>query len=95
MKKTISMAIALMLACSSIYGLASCGGVKPSPDTTADLEIFYWEAGNGSVWLDKTIEAFSAKYPEVNFVKRYSSSNDTWGRTGRSREKGGQAREGY
>ena len=44
MKKTISMAIALMLACSSIYGLASCGGVKPSPDTTADLEIFYWEA---------------------------------------------------
>ena len=77
MKKRLSMLMALMLTLGSV-GLTACGGVEPAPNTEVDLEIFYWEAGNGSVWLDKTIEAFQTKFPEVNVVKKYSSSNDTW-----------------
>lgn len=77
MKKTLSLAMAFLLTFGSI-GLTGCGGVKEAPNTETDLEIFSWIAGNGSEWLDKTIDAFQKKFPEVNVVKKYSSSNDTW-----------------
>lgn len=77
MKKSISMALALMLTFGAA-GMTGCGGTQPVANTATDLEIFYWEAGTGSVWLEKSIDAFEEKFPEVNIIPRISNSNDTW-----------------
>lgn len=79
MKRKLTAFLAL-LACGTTLGLTacSCGGKKDTPNTATDLEIFYWNTGNGPEWLDKTIAAFEAKYPEVTVHKNYNSANETW-----------------
>ena len=79
MKRKLSAFLALLLACGTTLGLTACGGSSSDqPNSETDLEIFYWNTGNGSEWLDKTIAAFEKKYPEVNVVKNYNRANETW-----------------
>ena len=77
MKRKLSTFLALLLAFGTL-GMTACGGDKAAPDTETDLEIFYWNSGNGSDWLDRTIEAFEKKYPEVNVVKNFNEISETW-----------------
>ena len=79
MKKKLSALLSLVLACGMTFGMTACGGGGENPNTETDLEIFYWDSGNGSAWLDRTIDAFEKKYPEVNVVKNYRETNETWG----------------
>lgn len=77
MKKisAIALGVSIVLGASFFGG---CGGKQKAANTETDLEIFYWNSGNGDAWLNKTIEAFTAKYPEVNIIRNFSESNDTW-----------------
>lgn len=78
MKRKLSALLALVLALGTTFGLTACGGDGPTANTKDDLEIFYWNSGQGRAWLDKTIEAFEAENPGVNVVKNFRETNDTW-----------------
>lgn len=78
MKRKLSALLALILAFGTTLGMTACGGKKPAPNTANDLEIFYWNSGQGREWLDKTIEAFKAENPGVNVVKNFSEINQSW-----------------
>lgn len=78
MKRKLSGLLALILAFGTTFGLTACGGTGPVANTSEDLEIFYWNSGQGRLWLDKTIDAFVAKNPGVNVIKNFRETNDTW-----------------
>ncbi len=77
MKKLLVILMTAIMAFGT-FAMTGCSGKKKVSNTTEDLEIFHWDAGNGSVWLDRTIAAFKQKYPEVNIIPRYSEMNNTW-----------------
>lgn len=78
MKRKLTGLLALILAFGTTFGMTACGGAGATPNTENDLEIFYWNSGQGRVWLDNLIEAFEAKNPTVNVVKNFRETNDTW-----------------
>ena len=78
MKRKLSGLLALILAFGTTIGMTACGGAGPTPNTPDDLEIFYWNSGQGRDWLDNTIDAFVAKNPGVNVVKNFSENNTNW-----------------
>ncbi len=68
--------LTLFLMSCGVFTLSSCK--NKVQDSETDLEIFYWEAGYGSQWLKDTIAAFKVKYPNVNVIENFSTSNNTW-----------------
>lgn len=68
MKKVFKI-IAIVVAILSVVTFALIGilqGKNNVSNTESDLEIVYWEAGNGRQYLDLIIAAFNKKYPEIN-----------------------------
>jgi ABC-type glycerol-3-phosphate transport system substrate-binding protein len=78
MKRKLSGLLALMLAFGTTFGMTACGGAGATPDSENDLEIFYWNSGQGRVWLDNLIDDFEAANPTVNVVRNFRETNDTW-----------------
>ena len=77
MKKLLALLMTVVMA-FGMFVMTACGGNKPASNTEADLEIFHWDAGNGSEWLRRTIAAFKEKFPEVNVIEKFSEINDSW-----------------
>ncbi len=79
LKKILSMALILVL---SIGMLTGC---NKTPNTADFLEVYVWDAGYGTKWLDEELKAFvqkdwvKQKYPNVNYLLRY---NDDQGYAG-------------
>lgn len=75
MKKVISIAMALLMSLSLI---ACGGGNKPGGNNQVnsnggkEVEIKYWNAGMGSEYLEKMIDAFNKK--QSDWFVRYSAS---------------------
>lgn len=78
MKRKLSGLLALILAFGTTLGMTACGGAGATPDSENDLEIFYWNSGQGRVWLDNLIDAFELENPTVNVVRNFRETNDTW-----------------
>lgn len=70
-KKFIASALSLILSFTVFIGLSACGG-RFDNDDEQTLRIFTTNAGYGTEWLEKTIEAFKStswvkeKYPNLN-----------------------------
>ncbi len=76
-KKLTSLALASLLGVSAL-ALGACGGKKDAADSETDLQIFYWNSGNGDVWLNKTVKEFNKVYPNVKVSIESTADNSTW-----------------
>jgi len=65
MRKTFTM-ISLLAALSLI--LTACGGGAQAPAEKVTLTIESWRNDDLSIWSDKIIPAFEAKYPNIHVV---------------------------
>lgn len=81
--KNLKKILAVVLAgAMMVTGLAACGkggsNKNSGGNTETDIEISYWNAGLGTEWLDKVIEAFEKENPEYNvYYKATSNLNNT------------------
>lgn len=75
-KKMLALAIAGIMTIGCVAGCGKGGSNKDNKDanSSTDIEIKYWQAGLGTVWLENLIEAFNEKYPEYNVY--YSGTAD-------------------
>lgn len=77
MKKMLKKSLAVGLATLSVVSVVGIAGCKkkPAPNTPADIEIIYWEAGYGRAFMDNLIEAFEEKYPHYNVTLEATASS--------------------
>lgn len=79
MKKTLAILLATIFVTGS---LAGCSGTKKNSDGEVagkkNIEISYWNAGMGSVWLDNLIEAFEEKYPDYHVYYNASAAGESY-----------------
>lgn len=62
--KTTSVLLAALLMAPAVLSWSGC---KKKVDNSANtIEMFVYDAGYGTGWLDAMIEAFSEKYPQYN-----------------------------
>lgn len=75
MKKLVKI---LAFILTAVVAMSFATGCKKSvPETEYDVELALWEAGNGRLFLDKTIEAFKVKHPEINIHVKASAEVQT------------------
>ena len=76
--KRMKRNVAWLLVGMMMLGIVGCAGGQgsnKSANSASDLKISYWNAGYGSEWLEKFVEAFEKKYPEYNVILNMSASN--------------------
>ena len=65
--KKLKMATVLLAALMLTPAVLSSSGCKKKVDNSAEtIEIFVYDAGYGTDWLDGMISAFKEKYPQYN-----------------------------
>lgn len=69
--KLLCMALSLIAVISTVF-VVGCGS-PAAPNTSTDLQITYWESGNGRLYMDKIIKRFEELNPEYNVIFESSS----------------------
>lgn len=81
MKKWLSKTLACLLACTSVFSIAACGGSNPYGDlddgeeevekvldpTKTQLQVNFFDAGYGSEYMRKLIARFEEAYKDVSY----------------------------
>lgn len=71
MKRIVSI---ILLACLLCGLLAGCKAKKQA-NTATDIEIVYWEAGNGRAWLDQIVKEFNESQDQYHATVVASAEN--------------------
>lgn len=67
MKKLLQKLFVLALAAVLAVGCTACGGSeKYDPKDPQTLDVYLWSSGNGKEYMEKILNAFKAKNPDVN-----------------------------
>ncbi len=77
-KRITALALTALLGATALGSFTACGGDKKAANSATDLEIFYWNSGDGEEWLEKAADLFEEKYPECKVTLNLSSDNTTW-----------------
>lgn len=76
MKKILQKLLALFCSAIVAVGLVGCGSseIKYDPKDPQTLDVYYWSSGNGTEYMEKILNAFKAKNPDININFTPSSS---------------------
>ena len=73
MKKIVSIVLLACLLCGLFAGCKA----KKQANSATDIEVIYWEAGNGRAWLDKIVKAFNDSQDQYHATVVSSAENRT------------------
>lgn len=71
-KKLIIGALSLAMAC----GASACGGGSDAPNTSTDVQVYYWKGGYGLEFMEEIVNNFNAKQKDYT-VHLEQNSNAT------------------
>lgn len=74
-KKILRTACIFLMLLAIALGSAACQ-TKKAANSSSDLEIFLWESGSGSDYMQKIVDAFKAKHPEYNVTFRANANGE-------------------
>ena len=66
-KRIISTALAMLLACSCVFGMTACRKKKNKTAEENTLTIRYYNGGYGDEWLEESLKDFCATKEGVTY----------------------------
>lgn len=65
------------LACMMTFGAAGCGGGSSAPNSTTDIQIYYWKSGYGLEFMQEIVNNFNAKQSTYTAHLEYNADATT------------------
>lgn len=74
--KKILLKLGIIVALAAVTLSAVSCKTEQAANSSSDLEIFLWESGSGSDYMQKIVDAFKAKHPEYNVTFRANANGE-------------------